>query len=569
MAVVQNISTEVGDVILIVTDVPIVGLIALTSFTDSTVGETPIRLFKREFRYSTDGINFSEWIELTVTNLQGIEVRAIDTFFIHYRYTRIGVDTTGELQFDNNTLNGSFIERDCGPAFTNSIFAQLLNCCCDLEVLSWCINVTEKLYRKGIIPDYIIRGAEDNEDNLADRDYIDFWRAISCFFALLVIYGRKFEQFQNNTQLLRTYLEQRNLFFCSDAEIVDLRYLMNYYYDEIRQRGTIQIVRQKGFEYEDLDNSFSDSSSDSMSFVDKPIDGELLRLICYNRDCDEFLFNLVAVEKLGWNMRNASPMYRGMSNQVNVNKAYEDTEDVKDLGKYPLVGRENINIHRDSTNGYIMKIRGKNGDAGIDHINTPPTSNTIVIDPGLNYEITFFVKQVELGGNIIFEVKGFDRNGNARDLQNMTTKIVDNSFFSVTALNRQDKYYFVRGIIYAKDLGDDLDFDASTSLSDSEATFRPSLNIGFGDTLQFKYSDTCKIIPVLILRNTGNAGMIYVKDFKIKPLWTPWSTGFVNTNNFIEIWAKKNNFTLSNIKLEAIIREFLIPYNSTFQMIYL
>jgi len=74
MAIIQNKASSVGDVILIETEVPIIGLIALTSFLDTTVGETQDKLFFKEFRFSTDGINFSVWKELTLFNSCNIKI---------------------------------------------------------------------------------------------------------------------------------------------------------------------------------------------------------------------------------------------------------------------------------------------------------------------------------------------------------------------------------------------------------------------------------------------------------------------------------------------------------------
>ena len=102
MAIVENKATEYGDVILIKADVPIVGLITLTSFTDTVINETASKFFKKEFRYSTDGINFGPWIALTNANVAAVNITAHTVFMVEYRYTRIGSDPTGQpaLEFE-------------------------------------------------------------------------------------------------------------------------------------------------------------------------------------------------------------------------------------------------------------------------------------------------------------------------------------------------------------------------------------------------------------------------------------------------------------------------------------
>ena len=88
MAIVENIASEIGDVILIRDSVPIVGLVTLASFTDSVVNETGTKFFTKEFRYSTDGINFTTWIELTNPNIAAVNVTPTSTFVTEYRYIR-------------------------------------------------------------------------------------------------------------------------------------------------------------------------------------------------------------------------------------------------------------------------------------------------------------------------------------------------------------------------------------------------------------------------------------------------------------------------------------------------
>jgi hypothetical protein len=191
MAIVGNISNEIGDVMIIKSAIPIIGIINLTSYTDLTTGETGTSYFQKEFRYSLDGFIFSTWEELTDINLQAITIRPVDYFFIEYRYTHKG-SVVSDLIFNSVTINGDFEYLSCGVTFENSIFAEFIQCP-DEEVLGWCINVTQKLYEKGIVPSYIDRGNREE-----DQDYIDFWRTIAFFFAILVIYARKFENFSSN-----------------------------------------------------------------------------------------------------------------------------------------------------------------------------------------------------------------------------------------------------------------------------------------------------------------------------------------------------------------------------------
>ena len=244
MAIVANRSTEIGDVITIEVEVPIVGLIALTNFIDTTIGENATRFFNREFRHQSDGINWSAWQPLTLTNVQAIQVSPSSVFRVEYRYTRSGTDPAGELEWDDALLQGQITNMSCGPVYEASVFAPFFSCM-DIEVINWCINVLEKLYVSGIVPQYVTRGANSNQ-NFEDKDYLDFWGSISCYFALFVKYARTFEGYPSNPVLLLEFLKQRGMFICESTEHIDLLYLMEHYWNEIRRRGTPMMLLKKG-----------------------------------------------------------------------------------------------------------------------------------------------------------------------------------------------------------------------------------------------------------------------------------------------------------------------------------
>lgn len=75
------------------------------------------------------------------------------------------------------------------------------------------------------------------------------------------------------------------------------------------------------------------------SYVLKNKNGEYLRLICFNEETDEFIYNNVNIKDLSWNIGNSSPMYKGLDNQFGtLVKAYEDSMDFVSIDKYPWFG---------------------------------------------------------------------------------------------------------------------------------------------------------------------------------------------------------------------------------------
>ena len=118
-----------------------------------------------------------------------------------------------------------------------------------------------------------------------DIDFIKFWKSNIQFFSYYVILARKYSVFYKNEEFLLEYLRQRGLLICDDETFENLRFLMKNFYEEIRKRGTIEII-DKYSNNRDQSDSYSDSIPDSTP----TINGELLRTICLD-ECDEFIFN--------------------------------------------------------------------------------------------------------------------------------------------------------------------------------------------------------------------------------------------------------------------------------------
>lgn len=620
MAVIENRVTEIGDVLIIKTEVPIIGIVTLLSFVDITTGEVGGKYFNKTFRYSVDGVNFSDYILLTDENIQGIEINATDTLIIEYVYQRSGIDESGSLTFDSVTLEGQFVEVICGEAYQRSMFNDYFNCN-NLCSLNWSINVLEKLYKKGILPNYIERGSSDS--NLQDRDFIDFWRSITHYFGLFVCLARTFGEFYSNEDLLKNYLEQRNLFFCNTTDYQSLYYLMQKYYDEVRQRGTIQIIKEKNVTDfigdTDCDESVSVSQSLSQSQEEegnKYVDGELLRLICYDIT-DEFLFNLCKSHKIGWNVGNSSPLYTGLSDQNNINKSYEDSQDIEDLSKYPLINESNCSLAIDGDKQTLLISNVLSGEvAGVGALDF---SKAIKIDPQLDYEITFVVKQGDdsseslseslsqslseaIPGNLTFGCFAFNSYGGVVSLSNLQNNTDTDLFFEKVQLQREDKFIYIRGVIFGYkkyqefssgnsyqkgevvSLGSDyylciksVTISTSPDITPSNWQIIPleqldsvlKTNLNIGNNMRFK-GNVNYIVPYIALDNEDNVGGdLSLWDIKIKPLSTPYSHGFIQTPNFIHIWLKNKNGQYSDEKIASIMRQFLLPYNVTFKNILL
>ena len=106
--IIDNIADELGDVMLIseVFDTP--GTYTFTSFLDSTVGETSSTFFTKEYRYSSNNVDFTSWSSVGSFNINNFQVLGDNKLYIQFRYTVSGTInapiTFNSLEFSGKVL---------------------------------------------------------------------------------------------------------------------------------------------------------------------------------------------------------------------------------------------------------------------------------------------------------------------------------------------------------------------------------------------------------------------------------------------------------------------------------
>jgi hypothetical protein len=522
MAIQFNDITAIGDVFEIQTLNPIIGIQTITGYSDVVLNETMNRFFVREFRYSLNAITYSEWIELTDLNLNDIFVTDSDIFDIQYRYTRSGTDYSGYLTFISIQLDGTIHDIPNPQIFTDLYFNKFFNYNDD-TVIRWALNVLDKLYKKGIVANYVERETEGGND----EDYLAFFGALTHFMAILVRYAREFKDFTFNDVLLTEYLRQKGIFVSEGTSLSDLQDILQNVYLNFMYRGT-----------------------------NKMVSGELLRLIRKGAT-DEFIWGLLEPEKTIWNVNNNSPMYKGSKNAINLVKAYEYNEQIESLSIYPLIEDSFVSLYTDGSID-VMRILDVHalsyfpidtifsgiGDAKIN-------DKLIVVDSRLSYEITFKVKQAILGDYFSMNIYLYDKDQNL--LVDGLISAVDgtqtNSVIDSASLLKDDEYYFIRAIIFNENMSYNV---------------KNVLDIGFGNHLIFNNSNA-KYMEIELGSYVIGGGDwdglndLRIYDFKVRPLWMI-ADGFVMVSNTIVSFIENNSEQDNNTVLNNIKR-FMIPYN--------
>nr|DAR73058.1 MAG TPA: hypothetical protein [Caudoviricetes sp.] len=548
----DNILNAIGDVLLIDVTPQITGRVHLTDFSDVVEGVTATRTVHKEFRISPDEVFWNDWQDLTPANLSSDDYIVDSSLTIQLRYTRTGSDSTGVIEFKSIDFMGS---REAiqfvAPTISSSIFANIIG---TPEMKALEENVFKKLYYRGIVPNYIPRA--ENSDEKEDKDYIDLFFSVARFYSMFIRFFKRFENFQDDFDLMREQVRQYGIYF-DEANITleDLQYLAQNLYDQIRQRGTEMIFKRKGYL---LPNGET-----------LQIDGEFIRLV-RSKVSDELLYENIPLEKVGWCMRQCSPMYRGTGMSKYLNKTKELSEDFEDLSNFVITQSGNSSYKLMDYDGKkVLDLQAINGGTvglGRQDEQLDVEDNVYVVDSRLDYEITFAFRVIGEPSrytDIKFGVEGFDSMKNKLDDAFITPNgfSVSETFFTIQTINKiQTVWYYVRGIIHAY----------STANVDSSPT-----NIGFGTNLYFNNSFVKYILPKIQISSISDAE-VAIWDYKIRPLVrgtnilplkdgtiNSHSLGFIQSSRIFYAYVRNNNNSQSQDEITDIIEKYLLPFNVT------
>ena len=395
----------------------------------------------------------------------------------------------------------------------------------DKAVMGWAENVLAKMEGSRILPTFL-----NKKEN---PDFKAFWGTITHLFALIVLYARKYKEIDTNLILFEMFIQNRGLITNMVDDQEQMEYLFYNYLEEYSKRGRLDIINKEG-----------------------EILGELLRLIRYN-SLDEFIFALLRPEATGWAMGFSSPCWDRTDTVMNVSKGYEYTESIENLDNYPLLIPESISLTQDENGDSeifnAMTFFG-NQSVGID--GRVDLEKLIIIDPNLSYEISLQVKVSSLANeNLKFGVAGYEStDGEPLPMGVIENgEIVGNSIWFHTAdyieLENDNIYYHLKGIL----------------LSNNEKFINaPKLNFTTGRALSLM-PNMKFIAPIFIQdREAGvDSPYVYVYDFKVKPLYLPFSQGYLGERDIIAAYYKNNAYQ-EKFSIEEYLKKYLIGYKNIF-----
>jgi len=514
---------NIGDSLTIVLEA-IVDAISFQDFVDVT-DEVVDRYFDKYFRFSQDDqFTYTDWIELTQSNLQAQTLNSLRIIWMEVKYIRQGSNSTGILNWNYFELQVNVdidqVKTLYPIIFTNRnhIFGHIeVN---DVDWHTYCINLAKKLWAEGISANFIDR----------TNEFWYFIKTIACYLSLYYRYAIEYERILDNVVLLRDWLKQRGLYFCGKEDLTELRNMAANYYDKIRKRGTIEA------------------------------NDEIKKVICYN-ECDEFIFNLINNNHSGWFVDVTSPNYLSLEGVTEINKMPGINESVGELDEYVLVNSSYIalttDINPEGDIKTVMNITNELQDCGIyyDKIFDIEDNFIMNVDPELNYEISFMVKQINNLTEIDFGVDVYDCSGNHIDCIDLVTGGNNNSFIDFATsidIYPKNEYVKFRGILFNKD-------ESLRSLADAQ------LNIGVGNYLKMP-ANAAFIYPRIIFK-PGTVKDVNIYNVRVALLDhnIPMAS-YISLAKYVLSYIKNNSVSNSDMTVKNIIDKYLIPLKAYFDL---
>lgn len=547
------------------------------------------------YRYSKDGgQTFTDWEVLTTSTLAAMgglhEACELVVDYVTDPYKRVEY---------RSRMATPLADPLSTVIYDKSVFKQFFENN-DPQVLAWALNVLEKLYEPGIVPLYIKR---DNE-----ADYTAYFFAITHFFAFIVIYARKFRNFEGQVDengniieegspfLMQKFIEGWGLVYENIDTVEQRNFLFKNWIKQFSERGTFQIT-QKQAENEDGEII--------------RLDGELRRLVGYSKP-NEFIFGALAPQDTGWCMGWSSPTWDGTETVNAVSKGYDFGPDYSGdvYGDKITFGEETITLPKDETpvnntilteeewllylegnvppglelsnvvgvgkleeypivgsverkmmdNRYVLVPTGS-GRSGVD--SQADTTKVMEVYRGLNYEITVWVKALNgdeygnsLPQNIEFGVNCYNGNMQLRQQVRLTDFQATSSFFLGDRYQSPclvaNKWYRLKGIIYN-----------IVELKDEDLY----LNFLNGRPLRF-IEDIRYMAPYLVQNRSGNVSDIVIGGIVLKPLSLPFTQGYLGQKNVIAMYAEIRS-ARTKADIESFIKRYLVSYKNVVSVTWL
>lgn len=185
--------------------------------------------------------------------------------------------------------------------------------------------------------------------------------------------------------------------------------------------------------------------------------------------------------------------------------------------------------------------------AGFGFISKDISKNyAITVSENLDYEIQFWFKQPTRDPTFELGVKTFDCQFQQEFIP---LDVVSGAAVNVlipgnlVICSLENRWNFCHMVVYSK----------NEPLHNSA---QPETSHAAGTNVIMRPGTAKLFVNLLCVRNC-----LLIWDFKVKPLRTPFSTGFLQARGLIEIWRKNNKQDMTTEQIDALAQQYLFPYD--------
>lgn len=508
--------TEEGDTLVVTPSLPLLGLSEINAIPQILELHESGSSFQKSIRYSLDnGLNWSD--SKSFLEFAHIISKEKQCVILEFTFTKLGVskswfygiEFTSQLDYSAPLVPQFYEERK------DSIRVPYYN----YISFNWTLNVLQKIYKKGIVPSFIMRG---QNLNWSDEDYINFWWSLIYPISLRISFSNEFADLLWNPVLLANFLKQRGLILGNISGLDELFYLMSYFYDETLRRGTKSVF--------DIKRSLGDGST---------MRGEFSRLIDLREDSDLFL-GLINDYENGWWLGTSSVCnYMNSDFYKNYRLAYENR--ILNINNYPTLKPTGVSIIINQntivkSGGQSFLLSGIGADLYADN-------QDFLISVSNKREYAIVVKvHLNQSQTVRFGVKAYDSVGNAVQFKKRQSdeSLVDSNIFFDKTLPTGDYCFW-------------------SMINSSGTAYRNPLD-GISNQLQFPANSAISSIVPMFWTNSD----IVISDIFVcllKPLFIYLDSV---SKKLYNIYLENNNPEYTQQEIQEIAKKKLLPVNSDF-----
>lgn len=172
------------------------------------------------------------------------------------------------------------------------------------------------------------------------------------------------------------------------------------------------------------------------------------------------------------------------------------------------------------------------------------------VDPFIDYEISFWFKQETVNPAWYLRIHTFDCSDNEFDAFNIVNGAPENQFVGYEqAVCEADQWHFARFILYGAN--ENIQFG-----------MQPITSLAMGKNLKMNKKVSQILVDLATFSTDAQDTTLLMYNFKVKPLRTPFSRGFVQGSDLLINWRKNRSTKFTEKQVDDIATDFLFPYNT-------